>query len=292
MAISRALPDGGGGSRSSSTRGRTTPGTGLNSDGTPVGGGWEYYQMVTAKNSGAPAPPAPPGDQGLGGPPPVQQGPSAADIAAANAAAALAKANKEGKDRTAKENAATQSIIDTLLKSLTGYEKGRDTGLANADTALGDALSGILANYTGAVGNNLQDQASKSAANVTNRARERTALLSQVLSQGGGETDALRAVVQAFQNFDANQLGVDRAFFDTERQINSQIAGANSQAETSRRTAWQQFQEARGQVMNDYYKNYSDVWTNAQRTGAQNTNIDSDSSTGFTANYGGKDAES
>lgn len=228
----------------------------------------------------------------------TSSGPSAQDIAAANAAAAEAKAKKAGKDQTAKENAATQSIIDTLLKTLGGYEQGRNTAFANADKTLQSTLAGILANYSNAMGDyeasaeaNRQDEASKSAANVQNRARERMGNLAQVLSQGGGETDALRALLTVFQNYDANQLDVTRSFFDTERGINSQIAGANSQAETNRRSAWQQFQEARSQAENDYYKNYMDVWTNAQRTAAQNTNVDSDYSSAFNANFGGKNAE-
>jgi hypothetical protein len=266
-----------------------------------------FINQAKARQAALNAPPAPPPlvnpGGGLNAPPrvrsvPQQTGPSAADIAAANAAAETAKAKKAGKDQTAKENAATQSIIDTLLKTLGGYAQGRDTANANAQTTLDTTLEGILANYQAALtdyeasaATNTQDESSKSAANVVNRARERMGNLAQVLSQGGGETDALRALLTVFQNYDANQLDVTRSFFDTERGINSQIAGANSQAATNRQSAWQQYQEARGQAENDYRKNYMDVWTNAQRTGAQNTNVESDYSTGFTANYGGKNPE-
>lgn len=223
-------------------------------------------------------------------------GPSAGDIAAANAAAEAAKAKKAGKDQTKKQNTETQKVIDQILNSLKGYETGRDTQLKNADTALQELLQGILSSYTQAVSDyketgtaNEQDQAAKSAANVTNRARERVSLLQQAASQGAGETDQLRSQIQAFLNSDANQQEVDRAFFDTQRQINSQIAGAGAQAESQRRTGWQQNQEAVANAWNEYWKNYSDAWTNAQRTGASNTNIKSDYSTEFKANYGGKD---
>ena len=226
--------------------------------------------------------------------------PSAADAAAsraaAEAAAATAAAKKAGKDQTAKENAATQGIINSLLGTLGGYASGRDTQIGNAQKALNDSLSGILSNYNSAVKDynltgvaNEEDESSKSAANVQNRARERMSLLEQAASQGAGETDQLRAQIQAFNNFDANQLEVTRSFFDTQRSVNSQIAGANSQAESSRRSSWNQNQEAVGNAWNDYWKNYSDVWTNIQRTGAGNTNVDSDYSQGFTANYGGYD---
>ena len=270
--------------------------------GAPRGGGLEYYNMVTNRAKGgvgAPPPTTAPGG-GLNSPPSARTastGPSATDIAAANAAREKANFNKEGKDRTAKENAATQGIIDALLASLTGFASGRDQAFTNAQGTLDTTLDGILKSYLGAMGDyqktgiaNQEDEASKSAANVQNRARERMGNLAQVLSQGGGETDAMRALLTVFQNYDANQMDVTRAFNDTERQVNSQIAGANSQAETQRRSAWQQFQEARAQAENDYNKNYMDVWTNIQRTAAGNTNIDTESSTGFTANTGGKNA--
>src|SRR5690606_4854145 len=137
----------------------------------------------------------------------------AAQQAAAKAAAAENKAKKAGKDQTAKENANTQKILDTLLASLKGYETGRDTQVKNAAAALEAALAGVQGNYTNAVTDylqtadaNEQDEASKSAANVQNRARERMSLLEQAASMGAGETDQLRAQLQAFQNYDANAL--------------------------------------------------------------------------------------
>lgn len=225
-------------------------------------------------------------------------GPSQAEVAAqraaAAAAAAEAAAKKAGKDQTARENANTQMIIDSLLGSLKGYASGRDTQIKNANTSLEAALAGILSNYTKTVADyqktgeaNEQDEASKSAANLTNRARERTSLLEMAASQGAGETDQLRAQIQAFNNADANQLEISRSFFDTERSINSQIAGANNQAETSRRSADNQAQEAITNAWSEFWKNESDVYTNVQRTAAQNSNIDSDYSTGFNPNFGG-----
>lgn len=211
--------------------------------------------------------------------------------------AAEQKAMAEGKAKTAKENAATQGIIDALLKALGGYDSGRNTQIQNAAKSLEAVLKGVQANYLNAVGDyqatglaNEQDEASKSAANVTNRARERTSLLEQAASQGAGETDQLRAQLQAFQNFDNNSMEINRSFYDTARSLNSQIAGANTQAEASRRSAWQQNQEAVGQAWSDYWKNYGDTWTNIQRTIAGNTNVDTDYSEGFNANTGGQDA--
>ena len=220
----------------------------------------------------------------------------AARNAASAAAAAESKAKTAGKDQTAKENANTQKIIDALLGGLKGFEAGRDTQLKNAATTLEAALRGITSNYANAVADydktgdaNEQDEASKTAANIANRARERMSLLEQAASQGAGETDQLRAQLQAFQNFDNNANEITRSFYDTQRSLNSQINNANSQAESSRRSAWQQNQESVISAESEYNKNISDTWTNIQRTAAQNTNIDSDYSEGFTADFKGKD---
>ncbi|QNN98090.1 hypothetical protein SEA_FEDE_42 [Microbacterium phage Fede] len=210
--------------------------------------------------------------------------------------AAESNARRAGKEKSDKENSATQAIIDALLGSLTGYEKGRDQKIANADRSLQTSLQGIMESlrlatqdYDDTSKSNEEDQAAKSAANVTNRARERTSLLQQAASQGAGETDHLRAQIQAFLNSDANQGEVDRSFFDTQRSILSQVAGANSQAETSRRSSWNQNQEAIGSAWDEFWKNRGDVFTNIQRTAAANTNVDSDYSNAFNARYGGYD---
>ena len=216
--------------------------------------------------------------------------------AKAEADAKEAAAKKAGKDQTAKENAATQAIINSLLGSLKGYEGGRDLQIKNANNALEQILRGILSGYNIALKDyndtalrNDQDYDTKTAAIVSNRARERTALLQEAASQGAGETDQLRAQLQAFVNAFNNQLEADTNRADTERDINSKIAGLNSQTESQRRSAWQQNQEAITSAWNEYYKNYSDTFTNVQRTGAANNNIDSDYSTAFNADYKGYD---
>ncbi|QYC53812.1 hypothetical protein SEA_EUGENEKRABS_42 [Microbacterium phage EugeneKrabs] len=271
---------------------------GLDPNKAPANQPWWYANLLGGGKTTLAPPPGtstqttntPPGDtdggsDGGGGP----RGGGGGNISAAEASA-----RKQGKDRTARENAATQGILDALFKSIAGYEAGRDTQLKNADDALARALDGILGNYNMAMGDyeesnaaNASDYDAKTAANVANRARERMSLLQQAASQGAGETDQLRAQVQAFLNANANQLELDTARSDTERSILSQIANANSQAESQRRSAWNQNQEARGSAMNEFYKNYSDTMTNAQRVAAQNTNIDSDYSTGFQADTKG-----
>ena len=210
--------------------------------------------------------------------------------AAESAARASAKAQSD------KENSNTQAIINTLLGALGGFAKGRDTSVANADGVFNQAITGIGSQYGQSAadldtqaGRNEADESAKTFANRSNRSRERQSLLEQAASQGAGETDQLRAVVQAFENADANQLEVQTSFADTLSSIRSSLTGMNSNTENARRNAWGQREDSRSQAWNDFYKNHSQTWTDIQRTAAQNTNTDSDYSNAFNANFNGHD---
>lgn len=210
--------------------------------------------------------------------------------AAANAAKAAARS------QSSKENANTQRVIDTLFGTLKGYRSGRDQALKNAQAVLRASITGLDRQYTQTVDDlesstdrNEADEAAKTFANRSNRARESRALLEQLVSQGAGETDQLRGMVQAFTNADANQLDVTSAYYDTLNNINSSLRQANSSTENARRNAWGQAEDARAQAYTDFANNYTQVWTDIQRTAASNSNIDSEYSEGFKADFHGKD---
>ena len=211
-------------------------------------------------------------------------------------AAAMAAQNAAGRARSQRENENTQAIINTLLGSLTGYATGRDTQIANAQAVYENALKGLDSQYANQLLDlldaskiNEADETAKTFANRQNRARERQSILEQAASQGAGETDQLRAIVQAFENADANQLEVTQSYYDSLTGINNSLGQANTNAENARRNAWGQQQDALSQAMNEYYRNYTQVWTDVQRTAASNTNVDSESSVGFLANFQGND---
>jgi len=207
-----------------------------------------------------------------------------------------AAAKKAGKAQTAKENSNTQKIINTLIKSVQGYTAGRDQSLANATAIFTEGLKGVGSQYTQTVADlqfsqdqNEADETSKTYANRANRAREQQSITEQMLSQGAGETDQLRGMVQAFENADANQLDVTTAYYDTMNSVNSGLRQANMDTENARRNVWGQKEEARGQAYENFYNNYTQLWTDAQRTAASNSNINSAYSTAFNPTFGGKD---
>ena len=207
-----------------------------------------------------------------------------------------AAAKKAGKSQTAKENSNTQKIINTLIGSIKGYTAGRDQSLANATAIFNEGIKGVSSQYTQTLGDlqfsqdqNEADETSKTYANRSNRAREQQSLMEQMLSQGAGETDQLRGMVQAFENADANQLDVTTAYYDTMNSVNSGLRQANMDTENARRNVWGQKEEARGQAYENFYNNYTQIWTDAQRTAASNSNINSAYSTAFNPTFGGKD---
>jgi len=221
----------------------------------------------------------------------------AAAAAAAEAAAAEARAKQAARDKSAAENSATNAIVDALIAAQGGYAKGRDTMLGNAKSVFETALSGILKQYQAVVKDtgefstrNEQDYDSKEVSALTNFVRESNDALSQVLSLGAGETDALRALMQAVRSADANRLDNAGGYQDTLRSINSQLQSGATSAENARLNSWNSQEEARAQIWNDFNKNMLDNWTNVQRSEAANTNVESDYSVGFSNRYGTDDA--
>lgn len=211
-------------------------------------------------------------------------------------AAQVASQNAAARAQSQRENEATQSIINTLLGSLSGYSKGRDTQVSNAEAIYANALKGLDSQYANqlldllnAAKINEGDETAKTFANRQNRSRERQSILEQAASQGAGETDQLRAIIQAFENADANQLEVTQSYYDSLTGINNSLGQANTSTENARRNAWGQKQDALSQAMNEYYKNYTQTWTDIQRTAANNTNVDSSASVAFNANFNGYD---
>ena len=204
-----------------------------------------------------------------------------------------AAAKAAGKKQTAKENKNTQEIIDTLINSVKGYASGRDQSVKNAQSIFAEGIHGIDSQYGQTVADlgktqdlNEADETAKTYANRANRAREQQAILEQMQSQGAGETDVLRGLVSAFENADANQMEVTGSYYDSMNNVNSGLRQANITTENARRNVYGNEQEAIGQANENYYNNYTQLWTDAQRAAASNTNIDSAYSTAFTANFG------
>lgn len=226
-------------------------------------------------------------------------GPSAEEVARRERAAAEARAIR------AANNAARQSArtdIERLnaeitanlakrtanltsleaLKKLVGTGPGshaavRDNALATIDRALKDKLAQITATFETTrddffanLRDNEESEADSSFSNLANRAREKQDLVTQALSQGAGESDILRAQLQALRNWSANQGDINRAFFDTRSSINSGITDLNAATRTGRMNEELAANAARAERWDDYYEALGSTYTEMANIDQQN----------------------
>jgi hypothetical protein len=207
-----------------------------------------------------------------------------ANAAQAKADAAQAKAEKEAKDRSRKENAATKALVDQQVQLSGAFGKQRDTKLSNISKAYTSSDSNLLKGYGQALGgllstakDNDKTEGDSSFQNVANAVRERQDILGEISNNGGGETDALRGQLAALRNYSNNQNEINRSFFDTLNSINRSITSLNVDTTTSRNGLWNQAEADRESAWANYYNQQADTWT--QITNIENSNNNTNSST-------------
>lgn len=212
--------------------------------------------------------------------------------AAARAAAAQAAANKAAKDQSIKQNAATRAGAEAKAKLFASFDKQLATKTGNADRIRASGDSTLLKGYgdalTGLRGtreDNEKSEADASYGNFVNALRERSDIMQEVASQGAGETDLLRANVNALRNWDANQQEVNRSFFDTQRANIRALDSLNTDTITGRKNLWDKMEDAREAAYSDYYNQRSDTFTEIYNIENANTNIDSDTSVAYKKKY-------
>lgn len=94
---------------------------------------------------------------------------------------------------------------------------------------------------------------------LSNAVRERADVLSNILEQGAGETDTMKAMLMSARNWNSNAAENNRAYFDSMRSINTGIvdlnldtkgalAGAATSAEAERDRIWQEYYNSRSQA--------------------------------------------
>ena len=90
----------------------------------------------------------------------------------------------------------------------------------------------------------------------SNLVRERQDTMTNILEQGAGETDAMKAMLMSARNWHSNAAESNRAYFDTQRSINSgindlnigtqtELANAATTAEADRERMWQKYYDNR-----------------------------------------------
>lgn len=188
--------------------------------------------------------------------------------------AAEARANK--KEKAAKKAAGKKYLegAANLAVQAKAIRQALDVDFASArDNNLGDIARNLDAQLTALKqGHGLRAQtflktaedtdmatAGTQEGSYSNALRERQDTLSNILEQGAGETDSMRAMLMSARNWQANVGESNRAYFDSMRSVNSGIVDLNidtkaqlsnsfSAAEGERDEAWQTFHNNRTQA--------------------------------------------
>lgn len=157
-------------------------------------------------------------------------------------------------------------LADVRRDTLAEIGQSLETKMAQIETTFENAMEGYNANQR----DNEATEADTSYSNLANRARERGDTTEQALSQGAGESDILRAQMQALRNWQQNQENINRSYFDTQSSINSAISGLNQDTRTSMINEEQGANSARGQTWDDYYSAAADTFTQMSNLDQQN----------------------
>jgi len=210
----------------------------------------------------------------------------------AAAAAAQAAANAAARARSQRENDATAAAVQHQIDLISGFGKSRDTKLGNIAEAYKSGDAQLLEAYAKALGGlegnrrkNEHSEGDSSFAAVLNAIREVLSLSDQAASVGAGESDRVRAQMQALRNFTANKNEVAQNFQDTLQSINNSITSLNNDTSTSRNNLFNQAEADKEAAWANYNNQVSDAWTQISNIENANTNVDSDTSVGYQRQY-------
>ena len=197
----------------------------------------------------------------------AQQKVNAAARAAEKRAVAREKATKKDAGKRYRRQAATLEVqAKALQKALsTTYRKGLDQNLSDVGQVLEQQLNILKSGHAASLREfqtAAEDTEIATAGNAEgtlgNMVRERSEVMGEILTQGAGETDALKAMVSAARNWQSNTSDANRSYFDTMRSVNqgivdlnvdtkSALANTSVQAEAEKENLWRNFYERKSE---------------------------------------------
>ena len=101
-------------------------------------------------------------------------------------------------------------------------------------------------------------------AGISNTVRERQEAMTQLLTNGAGETDAMRAMLMAARNWQANAGEANRAYYDTMASTNAGITDLSLDTETAMANAWRGAEAEKDRLWKEYYKSRADTHTSSR----------------------------
>lgn len=191
---------------------------------------------------------------------------AAAAKAAADAAAAKAAAGQSFLDRAKGLDAQIKALQYALSDE--GFKKNLDQNLTdilqahNAGVELLKTTHAERGKTFLETGEDTEKAAAQQAGSTfENLVRERQDTMSNLLLQGAGETDSLRAMVMAARNFRDNQSEGNRAYFDTMRSVKSGLTDLNIDTKTALQNSYVSLEAERDRLWQDFYNRQSDTYT-------------------------------
>lgn len=219
---------------------------------------------------GKPSGPGPGGNSG--------SGPSAAEN---RAKAEADRQRREAGNRSARDAANLEAQARALIHALDAtFAQARDQNLADVERSLNEQLDQLKAGHAVRYGDLLEGQADnekeqggRQETAFENLVKERSDTMTQILAQGAGETDALRATVLAARNYRDNQSEANRAYFDTLRSIRGGVNDLNEDVRTSMLNQHTRAESERERLWTDFYNRRSETWTQLGNVRQQQANL-------------------
>jgi hypothetical protein len=149
----------------------------------------------------------------------------------------------EFKDALKKRLANIELVLGEQMDDLDKAEKAR-SGSLDADQANNEMAAG-----------------DSSVLNETNRVRERASALSEAMTQGAGESDALRTQLMSLRNADANQNEINRAYHDGQRSINNSRIDLALDTHNARVNMVTEAMADKEQLWTTFNNQVSETWT-------------------------------
>ena len=184
---------------------------------------------------------------------------------------------KERDDRAGKSELQKARDLEPLLEayklalSSKGLAKARRQDIRDIEQALLSQLTeakdaaGQRYNAFLTAGQNAEmDTGRVLEAGISNTVRERQEAMTQLLANGAGETDAMRAMLMAARNWQANAGEANRAYYDTMASTNAGITDLSLDTETAMANAWRGAESEKDRLWKEYYKSRADTHTSSR----------------------------
>jgi hypothetical protein len=190
--------------------------------------------------------------------------------------AAEARADKKQKARDKKAGQKYLEQAENLSAQAKAIRQALDIDLASArDNNLGDISRSLNESLTAlrsdadrraktfltAAADSEKATGDTAERGISNAVRERQDTLTNILEQGAGETDAMKAMLMSAKNWQANAAENNRAYFDTINTVNAGINDMNIDTKQAMAGQWSGAEAARDEVWQTFYNNRGQAFT-------------------------------